>query len=221
MTTQSKTPGQGSGKTQQDPVTPEPYGPIVFRLAPVVQMTDEQFGELCALNGDIRIERNAQGALELMPPAFSMTGNQNARITARLTLWAEGDGQGVAFDSSAGFTLANGALRAPDASWILKSRLAELAEEEKRGFALICPDFVIELRSASDRLRGVQAKMEEYREHGVQLGWLIDPLDPRHRVYIYRPDIPVEVLEAPETLSGEPELPGFTLDLKSVWEPAF
>ena len=138
-----------------------------------------------------------------------------------MTIWAEGDGRGVAFDSNAGFTLPNGAIRAPDASWVLISRLTGLSDEEKHSFAPICPDFVIELRSTSDTLRGVQGKMEEYMENGARLGWLIDPLDPLRRVYVYRPGAEVEILERPETLSGEPELPGFTLDLKPVWEPAF
>ena len=216
MTTAQKTNLQDSAL-----ITPEPYGPIVLRLDPVVQLTDEQFVELCALNDVLRIERNAQGDLELLPPAYPVTGNQSASITARVVIWAEGDGRGVAFSPTAGFTLPNGAVRSPDASWILKTRLAELTDEEKRRFSPICPDFVIELRSSSDSLRSVRRKMEEYIENGARLGWLIDPLDPQRRVYIYRPNLPVEILEGPETLSGEPELPGFALDLKPVWEPAF
>ena len=156
-----------------------------------------------------------------MPPTLPITGNQNAGITARVALWAEEDGSGVAFDSSAGFTLPNGAVRSPDASWILKSRLAELTEEQRQGFWHICPDFVIELRSSSDRLSVLRRKMEEYIENGARLGWLIDPLDPLCRVYVYRPNVSAEVLDRPETLSGEPELPGFKLDLKLVWQPAF
>jgi Uma2 family endonuclease len=194
----------------------------VLRLAPIVQLTDCQLEMLSSLNDTLRIEKNAEGALEILPPANITTGNQNARITARVTIWAEEDGTGVAFDSNAGFTLPNGAVRSPDASWILQSRLAELTDEEKkRGFAHISPDFVIELRSSSDTLAGIQRKMEEYMENGVRLGWLIDPLDPLRRVYVYRPDKSVEILEGPESLSGEPELPGFTLDLKPVWKPGF
>ena len=221
MTTQSVKPRQGSTQTQ-----PEPYGPIVLRLDPVVQLTDDQLAELSSLNDTLRIERNAQGELEILPPAFGITGRRNSRITARVDVWAEEDDSGEAFDSSAGFTLPNGAVRSPDASWILKTRLAELTDEEKRGFLPICPDFVIELRSRSDSLAAVRRKMEEYIENGARLGWLIDPLDPQRRVYIYRPgadvEIPgsdVEILEGPESLSGEPELPGFTLNLKFIWEP--
>ena len=216
MATQSLKPRQDSTQT-----LPEPYGPIVLRLAPAVRITSEQLEEICALNRDIRIERNAEGDLELMPPTLPVTGNQDANITADLAHWARADGRGVAFGSSAGFTLPNRALRSPDASWILKTRLAELTDEQKRGFSRICPDFVIELRSSSDRLSALRRKMEEYIENGVRLGWLIDPLDPLRRVYVYRPGAEVEILERPETLSGEPELPGFTLDLKPVWEPPF
>ena len=200
----------------------EPLGPIVLRLAPIVQLTDYQLEMLSSLNDTLRIEKNAEGALEILPPANITTGNQNSNINVDLGLWARSDGRGIVFDSNAGFTLPNGAVRSPDASWVLKSRLAELTDEEKkRGFARICPDFVIELRSTSDTLRGVQAKMEEYMENGVRLGWLIDPLDPLRRVYVYRPGASVEILEGPESLSGDPELPGFTLDLKPVWEPGF
>ena len=218
MATQDLKPRQDSA--QSKPVL-EPYGPIALRLSPVAQLTDDLLTELSSLNDALRLERNAEGELEILPPAQPITGNQNAGITARLALWAEEDGVGVAFDSSAGFTLPNGAVRSPDASWILKSRLAELTEEQRQGFWHICPDFVIELRSSSDRLSVLRRKMEEYIENGARLGWLIDPLDPLCRVYVYRPNVSAEVLDRPETLSGEPELPGFKLDLKLVWEPAF
>lgn len=184
-------------------------------------MTVEQLAELCGLNPDVRIEINAQGELELMPPTFGITSNQNAIIAIDLGIWARGDEKGVVFESSGGFRLPNGALRSPDASWVLKSRLATLTDEQKRGFLHICPDFVIELRSTSDPLPVVRRKMDEYIANGSRLGWLIDPLDSRHRVYIYRPGVPVEILEGPDTLSGEPEMPGFTLNLKPVWEPGF
>ena len=203
-------------------MVPEPYGPIVLRLDPVVQLTDEQLEDLSSLNEALRIERNAKGELELLPPANLTSGSQEADLTMQVGIWARADGRGVAFGPSAGFTLANSAVRAPDASWVLKSRLAELTDEQKtRGFAPVCPDFVLELRSSSDSLRVLRAKMEEYMASGVRLGWLIDPLGPPRRVYVYRPGADVEILEGPETLSGEPELPGFTLDLKPVWEPAF
>ncbi len=218
MTTQSLKPHQDATQAQ---AAAEPLGPIVLRLAPVVQLTDDQLAELSSLNDILRIERNAKGELEILPPALPVTGNQESSINADLTIWTRGDGTGVAFGPTAGFTLPNGAIRSPDASWIRKTRIAELTSEQREGFWSICPDFVIELRSASDTLRGLRRKMEEYMENGARLGWLIDPLDSRRRVYIYRPNAPVEILDGPETLSGEPELPGFTLNLQPVWETAF
>jgi Uma2 family endonuclease len=177
--------------------------------------------ELCGLNDELRIEINARGELELMAPTSGNTSNRNNRISSRLEIWAEDDNSGLAFDSNGGFVLPNGALRSPDASWALKSRLAELPQGAMDRFVPLCPDFVIELRSHSDRLRDIQEKMAEYLDNGARLGWLIDPLDPRHRVYIYRPGVDAEVLEAPEILSGAPELPGFVLEMQRIWEPPF
>ena len=198
-----------------------PRGPIVLRLDSIVELTDDVLLELSSLNDALRLEKNADGELEVLPPTSPRAGNQNAKIIARVDFWAEEDGTGVAFDSSAGFTLPNGAVRSPDASWLLNTRLARLTEEQRKGFWPISPDFVIELRSSSDTLRSLQRKMEEYIANGVRLGWLIDPLDPLRRVYVYRPGAEVEILDGPETLSGDPELPGFTLGLGPVWEPAF
>ena len=194
--------------------------PLTIWLEPAICMTEEQFGEFCAQNSELRIERTEEGALEVMPPTFIDTGNRNAGVTADLTIWARLDGSGYAFDSSTGFTLPNGAIRSPDASWVLRSRLDALTEEERKGFGHICPDFVIEIRSASDRLSTLQAKMQEYIDNGARLGWLIDPIGGR-RAYVYRPGTAVEALDRPQTLSGEPELAGFALDLGAIWEPGF
>ncbi len=219
MTTQGVEPRQDFIRIP--PEAPGPYVPIVLRLDPVVQLTDLQLEALSSVNEILRIERNAQGDLELQYLRPTMTGHRNAKISTQLYLWARKDGAGVAFGSNAGFTLPNGAIRAPDASWVLKSRLAELNEEQRQGFWHICPDFVIEIRSISDALDGLRRKMEEYIASGSRLGWLIDSIDGRQRVYVYRPGVEVEVLERPESLSGDPELPGFTLDLKPIWEPDF
>ena len=221
MTTQTAKPQEETTQPQPAPVEPHGHGPIALRLPPGVQLTDGLLAELSSLNDALRLERNAQGELEILPPAHGITGRRNSRITARLDVWTEGDGTGEAFDSSAGFTLSNGAVRSPDASWILKSRLAQLTSEQKSGFAHICPDFVIELRSGSDALRSLQRKMEEYIANGTKLGWLIDSIDRRRRVYVYRPGAEVEILEGPESLSGEPELPSFVLDLGFIWEQSF
>jgi Uma2 family endonuclease len=189
--------------------------PLVLRLRPVLELTEDQFFALCQINHELRIERNAEGEMLLMPPAGSDSGRGELGASAQLWVWAQRDGTGVAFGSSAGFRLPNNAVRSPDASWILRSRYEAVPVEQRRVFAPICPDFVLELRSPTDRLAVLQAKMVEYLANGARLGWLIDP-DPR-RVYVYRPDASVERLEQPQTLSGDPVLPGFVLDLASVW----
>lgn len=190
--------------------------PIVLKLPPELQMTDEQFFEFCQVNRDLQIERNKFGELLIMPPTGSDSGNREARIIQQLMNWADEDSTGIAFSSSAGFTLSTGAKLAPDASWIKLERWNSLTEEQKQKFAPICPDFVVELRSPSDNLKPLQEKMEEYmKEPGLQLGWLIDRKN--RRVYIYRPNQAVEILDNPETISGDPVLPGFILNLSKVW----
>jgi len=189
--------------------------PLVLRLRPVLDLSEDQFFDLCQLNGDIRIERNAQGELLLMPPAGGGTGGRNAEITRQLGNWAKRDGTGVAFDSSTGFTLPNTATRSPDAAWVPRPRLEQLSAAQYERFLPLCPDFVIELRSPSDSLRVVRDKMAEYLANGARLGWLIDPL--RGHAYVYRPGAPVERLDRPETLRGDPVLPGFELDLREIW----
>ncbi len=193
--------------------------PLTIWLEPAICMTEEQFVEFCAQNSELRIERTEEGALEIMPPTFIDTGNRNFEAVVDLGIWARQDGRGVGFDSSTGFTLPNGALRSPDAAWVLRSRLDALTEEGRMGFGHICPDFVIEIRSSSDRLSTLQAKMQEYIDNGARLGWLIDPIG--RRAYVYRPGVAVEVLDMPQTLSGDPELAGFALDLGAIWEPGF
>ena len=210
---------QTAARPARESADDEGADPLTIRLEPAICMTEEQFGEFCAQNSELRIERTAEGALEIMPPTFIDTGNRNAGVTTDLTNWARQDGSGYAFDSSTGFTLPNGAIRSPDASWVLRSRLDALTEDERKGFGHICPDFVIEIRSASDRLSTLQAKMQEYIDNGTRLGWLVDPIG--RRAYVYRPGEAVEVLDSPQTLSGDPELVRFTLDLIAIWQPAF
>ena len=192
---------------------------LPYRLAldiSALDMTEEQFLKLCSDNDDLRMELTAKKELIVMPPAGLETGGRNSDLNGQLFVWALHDGTGKTFDSSAGFTLPNGAVRSPDASWMPLSRWEALSSEERRAFGHTCPDFVIELRSPSDRLAEVQEKMVEYMENGARLGWLIDPQN--RRVYVYRPGRDVEILEGPDTVSGEPELPGFTLDLRTIWQ---
>lgn len=189
--------------------------PLTVILPGSELMTTEQFYEFCQANRDLRIELTAKGEVIVMPPAFSDTGNRNARILQQFGNWANGDGTGECFDSSTGFTLPNSAIRSPDLSWIKLERWNALTAEQKDSFAPICPDFVIELRSKSDTLKGLQAKMQEYIANGASLGWLIDRQN--RKVYIYRPNRELEVLDNPETVSGEPELPGFMLQMAKIW----
>jgi Uma2 family endonuclease len=195
------------------------YPPVVLHMHPAIDMDDEQFFEFCQINRDWRIERTAEGDLEIMPPTGGETGNRNSILTAMLTNWALRDGTGATFDSSTGFRLPNGAVRAPDAAWVRRERLEELTAEQKRRFLPLCPDFVVELRSPSDRLETLQGKMREYIENGARLGWLLDA--PDRQVYVYRPGKEIEHLEGASSLPGGPELPGFELDLRRVWEPGF
>jgi len=188
---------------------------FTFDVRPL-KMTDEAFYEFCRRNKDYRFEMDKRGNLIVMPPTFLETSNKNSEINLQLRIWAKKDKTGIAFESDGMFILPNGAKRAPDAFWILKERYFALSQEEREErFARICPDFVIELRSKSDNLRKLQAKMREYIENGARLGWLIDPAE--KKVHVYRADKTNEILENPSKVSGENVLPGFELDLKEIW----
>lgn len=199
---------------EQAPISRE-SSPLVLRLRPVIELTGDQLLMLSSINHDLRLELTAEGELVVMPPTGTETGDQDSEINMQLRLWSKQDGAGATFGSSTGFTLPNGAIRSPDASWVLRSRLDALTAEQRRKFAPLCPDFAIELRSPSDGLRVAQEKMQEYLENGARLGWLIDPSS--KRVYVYQPEAPVQELEAPEKISGDPVLPGFVLNLREVW----
>ena len=190
-------------------------GVVVVRLQPALCPTDEQFYEFCRLNNELRIERDGAGDVSIMPPAAWKIAAENAEITHQLQDWTRMDGTGRAADSSAGYVLPNGAIRSPDASWVSNERLAALSEDQKTRFLPICPDFVIELRSATDPLRPLRAKMTEYLACGAVLGWLIDPTN--RQVVVYRPGLPPEALDSPTSVAGDPELPGFRLLLAEMW----
>lgn len=190
--------------------------PLVLRFSPTLQkMSDHEFFEFCQLNRDWRIERTSRGDVVIMPPTGGETGRRNFALTTAFGSWAEKDGSGVGFDSSTGFTLPNGAKRSPDLAWVRRSRWEKLTEGEKEEFPPLCPDFAVELRSRSDRLDRLQEKMGEYVANGALLGWLIDPGE--KKVYIYRPQAEVRCLEDPESISGEPVLPGFVLEVRRLW----
>ncbi len=174
----------------------------------------ESFDDVISANPELRIEQTASGDIVFMTPTGGENGYRNSEITTQLCLWARTFG-GRAFDSSTLFRLPNGAKRSPDASWISLARWQSLAVADRIGFPPLSPDFVIELRSESDRLTDLQEKMQEYMENGVRLGWLIDPR--LKQVHIYRPGQAPEVRSSLESISGDDCLPGFVLDLRTIW----
>jgi len=192
---------------------------LEVQFDPVIQMDDDQFFEFCQINRELRIERTATGKVVIMSPAGGETGSRNAELTLALRSWAKRNKRGVAFDSSTGFILPNGATRSPDGAWVARERLTSLSPRQKQKFLPLCPDFVIELRSPTDEVADLQDKMQEYRANGAQLGWLLVP--ETHDVYIYRPDTEPEYLQDPDQISGEPIAPGFVLTLADIWDPGF
>lgn len=188
---------------------------IVLRMRPAIDLSEDEFFAFCQLNSEWRIERTAVGALEIMAPTGGYTSGRNFLISGQLAVWALRDGSGVGYDSSGGFVLPNGAVRSPDTSWVRQERLEALSEQDKERFLPLCPDFVIELRSPSDSVPVLQAKLAEYQANGAELGWLIDPVG-RH-IHIYRLGQQPEVLESPDRVGGEQVLPGFVLDLRPIW----
>jgi Uma2 family endonuclease len=217
--TETQATKTGSKRPTHLPVRVLPEMRYNFFLTIDGDFTDKDFDRLVQLNSEMRLERTAEGVVEILPPTKGDTGAKNGRIEMQLGFWADEDGNGVAFGSSSGFKLPNGATRSPDASWIERSRLAALSSKQRKEYFPLCPDFVIELRSSTDRLKRLKEKTEEYIANGAKLGWLIDPIE--RKVYVYRPEAEVEVLDDPATVSGDPVLPGFTLDLAKIWESDF
>ena len=188
---------------------------VTFNLSPPFELTDDAFYQLCRNNPDIKFERTATGELVVMSPVGGEGGKREADLITDLNIWNRQAKLGVVFSSSAGFKLPNGADRSPDAAWVKQERWDALSPEQQRKFPPIAPDFVIELRSESDDLEELRAKMQEYRDNNVILGWLINPKD--QQVEVYRQGQPVELLAAPESLSGEAILPGFNLELNRIF----
>ncbi|MEG4147772.1 Uma2 family endonuclease [Microcoleus sp. Pol12B5] len=181
----------------------------------ILTVTREQFVQLAIANRELQLERTAQGELIVNPPTGGETGYRNLDIEGQLWLWNRQTKLGKAFNSSTGFHLPNGADRSPDAAWVRQERWDELTPKQKESFIPLCPDFVVELRSKTDNMEPLRAKMKEYMNNGARLGWLIDRKN--KKVEIYRLNQDVEVLENPISLSGEDVLPGFVLDLTEVW----
>ena len=192
----------------------EAYLPATLTVGP---MTDEAFAQLCAEHPDLSFELSALGELIIMPLTYTLTGARNSEITAQLQIWARQDKRGVAFDSSTGWALPNGARRSPDAAWILKHRIKALDPAAFSRYWPVCPNFVIELRSQSDRPRVLREKMHEWLANGAQLGWLIDP--ELQTVEIFRPGRESETRGHLSSLAGEGPVEGFVLELAPVWDP--
>jgi Uma2 family endonuclease len=190
--------------------------PVILHFGRLLnKISDREFFAFCEANRDLRIERTSDGDLIIMPPTGGETGNRNFSLTTAFGGWVEADGSGLGFDSSTGFCLPNGAIRSPDLAWVRRMRWEQLSSAEKIEFPPICPDFVLELRSSSDSLSELKAKMAEYIENGAELGWLLDPME--KRLYIYQPNLEVICLEKPDSVSGDPVLSGFVLSLRGFW----
>lgn len=180
-------------------------------------MSDEEFAEFCAQYPDYFIEMTAEGKILIMPPNYSLTGSQNSRINRQLEAWAETDDRGITTDSSSGFPLPNGARRSPDAAWTLRTRIADLPTRDQEAYWHLAPDFVIELKSKTDRLPTLRRKMNEWIANGVELGWLIDP--DRKAVEVYRQGRKSEVYIDIDRIAADGPVAGFLLDLARVWNP--
>ena len=187
-----------------------------INLPETLTISQEQFKKIATANRDLRLEKNAQGQLIIMPPTGGSTGKKNFYLAGQLFVWNERSQLGVAFDSSTAFHLPNGANRSPDVAWIRKERWEQLTPDQQDDFAPLCPDFVIELRSKTDSLKPLREKMQEYVENGLKLGWLIDPKG--KTVEIYRRNREVEILQYPISLLGENILPNFVMDLQKVFD---
>ena len=200
---------------RSDLITPDEYIPRELVELTHRSVTPEQFERLCSEYSDWRLELTSSGELIVMPGTGGLTGIRNSNLTYQLEAWSQIDGTGVCFDSSTIFALPNQARRSPDASWVKRERWDRLTDRQQETFPPICPDFVIELRSSTDRLPQVCDKMVEYLENGALLGWLIDPFE--FRVYVYRPEHELVILKNPDTVSADPLLPGFTLNVMKLW----
>jgi Uma2 family endonuclease len=190
--------------------------PSVLRMP---ELSDDAFFDFCTSNEEYRIERTAEGRVVVMPGTGGETGIRNALLIAQITNWSLSNDRGYPIDSSTMFRLANSAIRSPDGGWISRTRLARMSAEVRKKFLTEVPEFVVELISPSDRLREVQAKMDEWTSNGVETGWIIDP--ERRQVHIYRAGSSVEIIDQPATVSGDGSISGLTIDLTRIWNPGF
>lgn len=197
-------------------LTGSDFFPVILNFQDVLEkIGDEEFEKFCRHNPDLQIELTKAGELIIMPPTGGETGIRNFTLIGIFFNWLEKEQTGVGFDSSTVFVLPNGAKRSPDLAWATNEKWNALSADDKKKFPPMCPDFVVELRSPSDSLKNLQNKMQEYIENGALLGWLIDPLE--RKVYVYRPETEIEILDDPDILNGAPLLKEFVLNLKKIW----
>ena len=180
-----------------------------------LRVTHEEFEKLCQDNRDRSFELTATGELVVMPPTGGESGNSELELGANLVFWNRQTRLGKTFSSSTIFVLPNGAGRSPDAAWVELSRWEALTPEQRKKFPPLAPDFVMELRSATDRLPPLREKMEEYKANGVRLGLLIDPKN--KQVEIYKPGQEPEILESPTEIDCGEVMPGFILSMSEIW----
>ncbi len=189
--------------------------PTRIMLRPLLALDHEQFLLLAQQNSLLRMELSAQGEVLIMAPTGSITGWHNGEISCQLANWNKQHQRGLVFDSSTLFGLPRGSIRSPDASWVEKTRWQALSKKEKEAIAPLCPDFVIELRSKTDRLVVLKKKMDEYLANGAQLGWLVDPL--LRQVHLYEQGQSARLLDQPASVLGTGCVAGFELDLKEIF----
>jgi Uma2 family endonuclease len=197
-------------------VIPEQVLSAKLTFDPESRMSDDEYFDFCMANPDLRIERTAQGEILIVPPAGGESSYRSGDAFRRLGNWAERHGRGRAFDSSAEFILPTGAALSPDAAWVSDRRLSGLSKAQRRKFLPVCPEFVIEVMSPSDRLKAAKEKMRDWIRAGVELGWLID--GDERTVYIYRAsEGDAEIRTGILKLAGEGPVAGFELDLTEIW----
>jgi Uma2 family endonuclease len=189
---------------------------ITLNLKPFVELSDEQFYQLCLNHRELKFERTAKGELVIMSPVGGVGGSHEADLIADLVYWNRHSQLGKVFSSSTCFKLPDGSDRSPDAAWIAKENWDRLTTEQQQKFPPICPDFAIELRSKSDALEPLQQKMQEYLSNGLRLGWLINPQD--RQVEIYTANQSKQILDYPQQIDGADVLPGFVFDLSILWD---